>query len=167
MSQKIDYTYRAIKRQLNAFGCIRYEIGLYDHVEDKMLPRAFTERQIIHSIAWLKKMNTDGRSVFIRPEGSQGFIFFDDLSRSSIDELTLAGLEPAIVIESSPANYHGWIRVSLEPIESAIATLIAKKIAIDFGGDKDSADWRHFGRLAGFTNQKNKHIQKNGQKPLN
>ena len=32
--------------------------------------------------------------------------------------------------------------------------LAARKLAERFGGDPGAADWRHFGRLAGFTNRK-------------
>jgi hypothetical protein len=30
-------------------------------------------------------------------------------------------------------------------------------LAEEFGGDRGAADWRHFGRLAGFTNRKEKY----------
>jgi DNA primase RepB-like protein len=36
------------------------------------------------------------------------------------------------------------------------STHAAKELARRFGRDPSSADWRHFGRLAGFTNQKPK-----------
>jgi hypothetical protein len=35
-----------------------------------------------------------------------------------------------------------------------VATQAARALAERFGGDRSSASWRHFGRLAGFTNQK-------------
>lgn len=35
-----------------------------------------------------------------------------------------------------------------------------------YGGDKDSADWRHYGRLAGFTNQKPDYVNKIGKRPF-
>jgi len=36
----------------------------------------------------------------------------------------------------------------------------------DFGGDLSSADWRHFGRLAGFTNRKPERLLANGLAPF-
>ena len=36
-------------------------------------------------------MNHEGRNIFIRPEGSQGMVFFDDLNRGQIDRLNTAG----------------------------------------------------------------------------
>src|SRR5262249_21638673 len=35
-----------------------------------------------------------------------------------------------------------------------------------FGGDPGSADWRHFGRLSGFTNRKERHRLTNGLFPF-
>ena len=35
-----------------------------------------------------------------------------------------------------------------------------------FGGDLSSADWRHFGRLAGFTNRKPERLLPNGLAPF-
>jgi hypothetical protein len=34
------------------------------------------------------------------------------------------------------------------------------------GGDRGSCDWRHFGRLAGFTNQKKERQLENGLQPF-
>ena len=39
-------------------------------------------------------------------------------------------------------------------MEPFLATAIARQLARLYGGDLASADWHHFGRLAGFTNQK-------------
>jgi hypothetical protein len=39
-------------------------------------------------------------------------------------------------------------------------------LAEDFGGDKGAADWRHFGRLAGFTNRKLKYQSAEGLFPF-
>jgi hypothetical protein len=35
-----------------------------------------------------------------------------------------------------------------------LATLVSQQLAHTYGGDLASTDWRHLGRLAGFTNQK-------------
>jgi RepB DNA-primase from phage plasmid len=39
-------------------------------------------------------------------------------------------------------------------LEAAMSTRAAKALVERFGVDPSSADWRHFGRLAGFTNSK-------------
>jgi hypothetical protein len=42
----------------------------------------------------------------------------------------------------------------------------SKELATRFGGDLSSADWRHFGRLAGFTNQKPERLLPIGLAPI-
>jgi hypothetical protein len=56
--------------------------------------------------------------------------------------------------------------VSQQPIASEQATMVAKILAERYGGDPASADWRHFGRLAGFTNRKPKHQRESGMQPF-
>jgi hypothetical protein len=67
-----------------------------------------------------------------------------------------AGFAPALVVETSPKNFQAWLNHgrSLTP---ALSTAVAKALASEFGGDIGAADWRHFGRLAGFTNRKEKY----------
>ncbi|MFN7923553.1 MAG: DNA-primase RepB domain-containing protein [Bryobacteraceae bacterium] len=48
----------------------------------------------------------------------------------------------------------------------AESTAAARVLAERWGGDMSSADWRHFGRLAGFTNRKPKHVRADGQFPF-
>jgi len=161
-----DRTLTAVKRQLKGMNATTYELGLFHREQDKMLPRFWTAEEVIKSISWLKSMNFKGYDIFIRPQGSQGLVFFDDLGVGTIEKMKSEGYAPAVIIESSPMNFHGWIKVSNEPIPSDLATAVCKLIAKRYSGDKDSADWRHYGRLAGFTNRKPKHIQLNGNQPF-
>jgi hypothetical protein len=41
-----------------------------------------------------------------------------------------------------------------EVLEEVTSAYAAELLAERYGGDLGSADWRHFGRLAGFTNPK-------------
>jgi len=50
-------------------------------------------------------------------------------------------------------------------LEPCIATTVAMQLAHDYGGDPASADWRHVGRLAGFTNQKLSRRSRSGYGP--
>jgi len=131
-----------------------------------MLPRTWDAKQIYKSIPWLKAQNFNGHDIFIRPKGSQGYIFFDDLSIRTVQRMKDDGYSPALLVESSPLNYHGWLKISNNEISNEITTIICKEIAVKYGGDIDSADWRHYGRLAGFTNQKPEHINNNGKYPF-
>jgi hypothetical protein len=54
---------------------------------------------------------------------------------------------------------------SLSPLQPAVATSVAAHLAALYGADRASADWRHCGRLAGFTNQKPAPRQPGGYAP--
>ena len=51
-------------------------------------------------------------------------------------------------------------------LAEALSTQAAKHLAERFGGDLGSADWRHFGRLAGFTNPKPNRRLASGLQPF-
>lgn len=167
-----NITYIAVKRQLTAFGCEDFEVGIYDRSlasvpgSYPMCIRFWSGNQILKSLGFLKSQNAQGCDIFIRPSGSVGLIFFDDLDLAGIEAMKTLGLEPAIVIESSPQNYQGWIRVADKPLPEALATTACKVVAETLRGDVNSADWRHFGRLAGFTNRKPAYVNEIGQYPF-
>ena len=74
--------------------------------------------------------------------------------------MTDAGFQPAAVVETSPGNFQVWLNHGRILSDRTFSTQAAKELARRFGGDPSSADWRHFGRLAGFTNQKpNRRLQ--------
>jgi RepB DNA-primase from phage plasmid len=55
---------------------------------------------------------------------------------------------------------------SRQVLEATKSTRAAKLFAERFGGDPSSADWRHFGRLAGFTNPKPERLLPSGMRPF-
>jgi hypothetical protein len=68
-----------------------------------------------------------------------------------------SGFHPALVIETSPGNFQAWVKHPVV-LPKDIGTAAARALAERFAGDTGAADWRHFGRLAGFTNRKQKHV---------
>ena len=160
-----DRTYQAIARQLRGMGAEQYEIGLRDSTTGKMLTRTWTPQQVENSIPWLKQMNSHGRDIYVRPAGSTGLILVDDLNLGSLERMRQDGLKPAAITQTSPLNYQAWVRLSDRPVPQEQATAAAKILAERYGGDPNSADWRHYGRLAGFTNQKGVHTRSDGKQP--
>jgi hypothetical protein len=75
------------------------------------------------------------------------------------------GFAPALVIETSPTNFQEWLNHG-RLLEAELSTRAAKKFAERFGGDPSSADWRHFGRLGGFTNPKPERQLSSGLQPF-
>ncbi len=160
----VDRTTDAVRRQLAAMGCDRYEIAVRDPARG-MLTRQGSADEIVAGIGWLKAMNAQGNDIYVRPVGSNGLVLVDDLSAKALTELNRDGLMPAAVAETSAGNYQAWVRVSDGPLLPEIATEAAREVAARYGGDPNSADWRQYGRLAGFTNQQPEHARADGQQP--
>jgi len=164
--EKLDRTYLAVRRQLNALKCDSYDIGIKNS-DGKMMTRTWTKDETLKSVSWLKRENAKGADIYVRPAGekNQGILLVDDLNQAQLKRMKSQGYEPAAVIETSPHNHQAWVRLSNQPIDSHLATAISKGMAHHFDADQNSADWRHFGRLAGFTNQKPEHRTAQGRSP--
>jgi hypothetical protein len=141
-------------------GCETFELGLFDpNAQDRapvMLPRVWDRETLLKSIPWLRLENRQGRNVFCRPKGEHNLSLVDDLSAAALMEMKQTGFEPALVVETSPQNLQVWVNHG-RTLAAALSTAVAKELARRFGGDGGAADWRHFGRLAGFTNRKEKY----------
>jgi hypothetical protein len=74
----------------------------------------------------------------------------DDLNAEAIARMTAGGFQPAVVIETSPGNFQVWLNHGRILCDRTFSTQVAKELARRFRGDPSSADWHHFGRLAGF-----------------
>jgi hypothetical protein len=160
-----DRTARAVATQVRAMACDSYEIGVSNAAQGQMFLRTWTVAELERGIPWLKLVNAQDHHIYIRPEGSVGLILMDDLDTARIVRLKHDGLTPAVVVETSPGNHQAWLRVAPQPIPPEQATMVARILVERYGGDPNSADWRHFGRLAGFTNRKPEHRLGNGLSP--
>lgn len=163
---KLDRTYLAVQRQLDAMGVESFEVGIRD-MSGRMLIRTWTKAETLKSMPWLKRENAKGSNVYVRPSGdkNQGLILVDDLSIGKIEQMKKDGFEPAAVVETSPLNYQAWVRISESPLLPEVATIASKNVSKLYESDPNSADWRHFGRLAGFTNRKPEHTTEDGRNP--
>jgi hypothetical protein len=100
-----------------------------------------------------------GATSNIQPYAGQqnaGYILVDlDRADPTVVEVMRAhGHDPCVVLETGPRHWQAWIRLSASPLQPAVATAAGKQLAHAYGGDLASSDWRHLGRLVGFTNQK-------------
>lgn len=143
-----------------------FELGVL-HPDGRMTLRqdARVER-IEQSIRRLRRENARGAHIFIRPYGMHALSLIDDLSADAIAEMAQSGFEPAVVVETSLNNFQAWLNHGKVIKDQFVSTLAAKELARRFGGDPSSADWRHFGRLAGFTNRKPERQLANGFAPF-
>ena len=156
-------TSQAIRRQLAAMPHELYLIRLIHHCTGRPFPgeRLWTADQLTNlaTIRFLRVRNREGCDVYIQPyavDQNAGYILVD-LDRSQptvVATMRANGHEPCVVLQTSPGHLQAWIQVSSNPLEPALATAIGRQLARLYGGDRASTDWRHLGRLAGFTNQK-------------
>jgi len=153
----MDRTQTAVRRQLNALDAHEYEVGIRDP-EKGMIRRTWTALKILKALGWLKYCNANGAHIYIRPRGTKGYVLVDDLTQGAISQMRKDGFMPAVVVETSPDNFQCWLRLVAHhqgcDYPHELITKAARKVALDYGGDLASADWRHFGRMVGFTNRK-------------
>ena len=155
-----DETREAVSSQITAMDSEVFEVGLFKPdaapSEASMIPRVWDQHALLRSIAWLRHQNRNGRNIYIRPKGEHNLTLIDDLTREGVECMKRAGFNPALVVETSPHNYQAWVKHS-EQLTKEEGTAAARALAYRFGADRGAADWRHFGRLAGFTNRKEKY----------
>jgi len=167
----MEWTAGAVKHQVAAMGAEVFEVGLFkpridrNSREPEMLPRTWTIENLFRSISWLQFQNLNGRNVYIRPKGEHDLSLIDDLTATAVSEMKKSGFQPAVVTETSPGNFQAWLKHA-EILPKDLGTAAARALATRFQGDRGAADWRHFGRLAGFTNRKTVHRQINGLYPF-
>ena len=156
-------TRQAIRRQLAAMPYELYLVRLIHNRTRQPFPgeRLWNATQLLHpaTVSFLRIRNREGCDVYIHPyadDQNAGYILLD-LDRPAdgvLQRMRHNGHDPCLVLATSPGHLQAWIHVSTLPLEPSLATAVARQLACDYGGDPASADWRHLGRLAGFTNQK-------------
>jgi hypothetical protein len=158
----------AVRQHLAAIRSSLYEIGVFfpatEKADSKMLLRTWDEATVLKSITWLRAKNAEGAAIYVRPKGEHQYSLVDDLTADAVKRMHAEGFTPAIVVETSPENFQVWLNHG-EVLDKRTSTAAARALAERFGGDPGAADWRHFGRLAGFTNRKPAYLQPNGLFP--
>jgi hypothetical protein len=163
MDRGFFLTLQALRRQLAAMPCDFYLIRLIHHHTRKALPgdRLWTAPQVTHcpTVRFLRARNREGFDIYFQPyefRRNAGFILLDldHCDPVVLDDMRANGHPPCVMIETSPGHLQAWVQVSRQPLEPAVATEIGRQLAGLYQADRASSDWRHLGRLAGFTNQK-------------
>jgi len=165
---------QAIHRQLAAMPSDGYLVRLIHRGTRKPFPgeRLWPVAQLLlePTIRFLRARNREGFDIYFRPyalDHNAGYILvdLDDAQPSVLTAMRDNGHQPCAVIETSPGHLQAWIRVSVVPLPPNVATPISRHLACLYQADRASADWRHVGRLAGFTNQKPQRRLPNGLPP--
>lgn len=163
-------TLQVVTCQLEAMGSRVFEVGLFKPDEiggsrSSMIPRTWDCGHLLSSVSWMRLQNLNGRNIYIRPGGEHDLTLVDDLKADSLRQMEKSGFRPALVVETSPNNFQAWLKHS-RVLSREVSTAAARQLAIRFDGDTGAADWRHFGRLAGFTNRKVKYQSDEGLFPF-
>jgi hypothetical protein len=144
-------------------GCFDIRVKRVDGT--MILREGWGARQVLKSLLWLRRENLNRGHIYVRPAGTHGLSLVDDLKADAIARMKAEGFEPAAVVETSPGNFQAWLKHGVM-LDEAASTRAAKLLAERYGGDLGSADWRHFGRLAGFTNPKPNRRLESGLQPF-
>src|SRR6266496_3680528 len=163
-----------LRRQIAAMPCPLYEVRLIHIGSRQPYPgvRRWSASQLLHpaTVSFLRIRNREGFDIYFRPyagDDNAGYILLD-LDRPApgiFGSLRAQGHAPSVVVQTSPGRSQAWIRVSRETLPPARATDIGRRLAQIYQADLASADWRHVGRLAGFTNRKPQRRQPDGLAP--
>jgi hypothetical protein len=169
MDETMIRTLENAKLQALAMGAACYEIGLFKQAgpggQSDMLTLIWDVDAIVRSIHWLSLQNSRGRNIYIRPKGEHHLSLVDDLTWSSVRQMKESGFQPAVLVQTSPGNFQAWLNHG-RVLGKELSSAVGKRLAERFGGDIKAAAWRQYGRLAGFTNRKEKHRQSNGLYPF-
>ena len=171
MRRNVNTTRDVAFRQIRAMGVTLFEVGLFkpdDQRGDKeaaMIPRTWDVESLVRSIPWMRLQNLQGRNIYVRPKGEHDLSLVDDLKPDAVHRMAANGFNPAVLVETSPGNFQAWLKHP-KTLSKEVSTAAARALAGRFGGDRSAADWRHFGRLAGFTNRKLKYQSAEGFFPF-
>jgi len=167
-------TGQAISKQLAAMPSELYLVRLIHAQSRCAFPgeRLWSAGQLVSAstIRFLRARNREGCDIYLYPyagDENAGYILVDlDAAPPTVLETMRAhGHAPCVVLQTSPGHFQAWVCLCTGPLDPAVATAAGKWLAHAYGGDPASTDWRHLGRLAGFTNQKPARRASSGQAP--
>jgi|HubBroStandDraft_1064217.scaffolds.fasta_scaffold39989_2 hypothetical protein len=168
----LEWTLAALRAQLGSIAWPRYELRLIDAQRRQCLAtRYWTATQVLSpgAVRFLRAHNREGCDVYFRPHAASenaGYLLLDfDDGPCPLAAMRAAGHTPCLVVETSPGHQQAWVRVASGSVIPALATAAARWLARQYGADPASAEWRHLGRLAGFTNRKPARLQPSGLPP--
>lgn len=168
----LERTRVAVRTHLAAVAWPRYEVRLIDAAcHTCRATRYWTAPQLLagDTLRFLRIRNREGCEVYFRPHAGAlcaGYLLLDfDHGPCPRTALQAAQHTPCAIVQTSPGRQQAWLRVCPHALSPALATSVARELARRYGSDPACADWRHMGRLAGFTNRKPVRRQNNGLAP--
>jgi hypothetical protein len=138
---------------MTAMGVDRFVVTLRHAAGGKVEERYWSKGDVMHSMAWLKRMNARGYDVLIRPDGAHGLVLLDGLTKAQLDTLHQRGFGPALVVDADRNHYQAWVKLSAAPIAERTQEFATRGLRVGLGPSTDKGKRLKDGRLAGFTNR--------------
>ena len=114
-------------------------------------------------------LNANDADIYIAPHplSQHSFVLIDDLTIENVNRMKADGLEPSLLIESSPNNFQSWLKLSDsdKPLSKEQRLECSRLLTNQYHGDVGAIGSVRIGRLAGFTNRKAKHKNAQGLQP--
>src|SRR5919108_625748 len=123
-----DPTRDAVIRQIQAMRVDLFELGVFDSIHERMIPRTWSQETLLKSIAWLRFENLQGGNIYIRPAGIHSLSLIDDLTANAVEKMEREGFSPAALIETSPNNFQAWVQHG-RILDKTLSTAAAKELA--------------------------------------
>ena len=165
----MDRTLAAVARQLSAMQASHFKVGIFNSSSQNsngMWLREYSPEGLAQAVPFLKAKNSEGRHIYVAPTPEHTHLtLIDDLNNQNLANMRKGGFQPAAVIETSPGNFQAWLNHGT-PLSADMGKWVAQRLARQFGGDPSSAGHWHMGRLAGFTNRKEKYDKGGGVFPF-
>ena len=159
--------------QIKAFGKIQLQLSIMlppkEDGSRSMIKRDFDASNWDKFKGFATAQNAQGGDIYIapHPNAEHSFILLDDLTVDSVNQMSaqLDGLEPAIIVESSPNNFQAWIKLSDKPLTKEQRLEASRLLTKKYEADGAAVGSVRIGRVAGFTNRKAKHKNAQGLQP--
>lgn len=101
----MDRTEILVRHMLTAIEAPLYDVGVLSN--RGMLPGldGIPAEAVLARLSLLKNRNARGSHIYIRPTGEHRYTALDDLSETSLANLTGEGFNPCAVVETSAGNF--------------------------------------------------------------
>ena len=152
-------TINAVRREIASMQDIdEFELGILSRVTGVMRIEKVVRDDVIKSLPYLQAKNASLCDIYIRPDrkSNHAYLLLDDLAKSKIELMKEEGIQPCLILETSPDNYQSLIFLP-EGMPAKARKHYERVLQQQYQSDPGSCDGQHFFRLAGFINRKPKY----------
>lgn len=134
----------------------------------KMLKRTPKNAEDFRTFAgFCAALNAEEADIYIAPHpaSKHSFVLIDDLTIENVNRMKSDGLEPSLLVETSLNNFQSWVKLNNKTLSKKQLLECSRILTKQYHGDIGAIGSDRIGRLAGFTNRKEKHKNAQGLQP--